>query len=258
MAQDSSRRLDVKTDIVFSEEPLRVGSSLTYSVKIEWEGIEDKIKFIPPVLETVGLRIENTGVSAESTPQTSGSVMQSRTFRFELVPTQKGEAAIEAFPIQYVEQGIPGTQQIEVPGRTFTVKGEPVRIPWVWIGIGGGGIGAAGLGLLFWILRSKARRKKSEVIQDPARDSLQKIQELEGLLKQAEFPNYVSSLSRLFSEYLHGIQERESLSKEEKVLLKNISEQFEELKYSKSDLSYSEVSGLKRMVEQFLEKKRVI
>lgn len=267
--EDASQRFEVKTDVKFAEEPPRVGSNVTYTVKIEWWGTDDRaIKLIPPDIETKGLEITNTGVSTESEAGENGKVKQIRSFVFDLVPTRKGEVRIEPFPIEYIEQGIPGTKQLEVPGRTFKVKAAPLQIPWLWIGGGTGGILVMAL-TLFAILKIRKRKREKKIEEDPHAVVLAKISVLDPLITNGEYPEYVAKLAREFSIYLKDVLKLEStdfsvveknqdLSREDKKLLVKIIEAMTELKYSKEALSPSEVKDVKRLVEQFIESKKTV
>ena len=269
LAQESSSRFEVKTDLKFSENPPIEGSKAVYTVHISWTGTdEDGVRLIPPSFDSKGLKIENTGVSTESVPGDGGTVKQIRSFVFDLILTRKGEAVIESFPVQYMEPGRSGMNQIEVPGRSFQVKGLPVVIPWTGIGIGTGAVLVTGF-LIYLIIVLRKRRKQLNKETDPAEEVLKQMKILDPLLKKEEYKEYIIRLTRELSVYLknaHGMQstdpgeveKNKNFTNEEKKLLKKAIEELTELKYSKDRLNYTEVNEVKRMVEQFVESKRIL
>lgn len=269
LAQETAQRFEVKTELTSEIEPPQVGSKVIYTVHISWWGTEDqKIKLIPPHIDTKGLTVENTGVSTESVPAEDGKTKQIRSFVFELVPNEKGEVSIDPFPVEYLEQGASGTKTIEVPGRTFKVKGLPIRIPWLWIASGAGLIALLSL-TIFTTIRLRKRKIEMEIATDPHAIALEKVLELDSLIKKGEYPEYIAKLAREFSIYLRNVHKLEStdygiieknssLSKEDKQLLVKIIEEMTELKYSKEALSHLEVKEIKRLVEQFIESKKIV
>lgn len=268
-AQDSSQKFEVKTDLQFSEEPPIEGSKIVFTVRVEWVGPDDNsIKLIPPTIDAKGLTVENAGVSTETIPGEEGKMKQVRSFEFDLVPTKSGEVGIESFPIEYIQEGRTTTQQIEVPGRNFKVKAKPMNIPWVPIGAGTGAVVLAGL-ITFMVITLKKAKKEREKILDPNVQFMEKLSSLEPLIKNNEYPEFIARLVREFSFYLkkaHGlestdlgvVEKHKTFSDEDKKNLTKIIEQLTELKYSTDALSYTDVKEVKRMVEQFIESKKVI
>ncbi|MBI4971446.1 MAG: hypothetical protein HZC17_06370 [Candidatus Omnitrophica bacterium] len=268
-AQDVAQKFEVKTDLQFSENPPREDSAITYTVRIEWWGADDSsIKLIPPNIDTKGLAVENTAVSTESMPSEGGKLKQVRSFVFDLVPTKSGEVGIDAFPIEYIQEGRTATQQIEVPGRSFRVNRKPLNIPWIPIGIGAGLLGLIASITIFAIMIRKAKKEKAKLL-DPNVQILEKLAALEPLLKKNEYQEYIARLVREFSLYLkkaHGlestdlgiVEKHNAFSDDDKKLLTKIIEQLTELKYSTDALNYTDVKEIKRFVEQFIESKKAV
>jgi len=257
LSQENSNRLEVKTSLKFNEETPIVGSLGTYSVTIEWMGPEDQLKFIPPVLEIEGMKIENTGVSTESKQSEQGWLIQYRTFSFDLIPEKKGKVIIESFPIQYMDKTGGALNQIEIPGKIIHVRGKPLNIPWKIV------LPSAGALLvlfLFFVLRVRKKKRQEEDAQskeiDPAVETLNRIERLNHLLEEANFKEYINCISKFFDAYISD-QNKEHYTKGDNDLLLDINQDVEHLKYSQNNLTHIEVTGLKRKIERFLEIKRI-
>jgi len=268
-AQTPSEKFEVSTELKPEEEPPKVGTKISYTVKIEWVGTDaERIKLIPPHIETKGLEIENTSVSTESVPVTETVMKQIRSFTFEIRPVRKGEAIIEPFPIEYVESGKTGTQILEIPGRNFRVKGAPIHIPWFWVGIVTAALALLGT-VTFLVIKITKRRKEVKLTLDPHVQAAERISGLEPLIQKENYKEYIERLAHEFSRYLKNVQglestnpgvveKNQSLTKEDKQLLIKVIEELTELKYSKETLNRSEVIEIKRLIEQFVESKRVV
>lgn len=222
--------------------------TVTLQVSLQWSGGEDQYRFAVPSISAKNFELLRIG----QTIKREGGLFR-KEFEYEFKPLKIGSAEIPAFQIPYTCEPDCDSGTIAITGKVFQiVTPRKSRALWLISLIIFAVCAPAAFFVWKRLNRSAPNASKSiDADSDSEAGWMQKLAEIES----ADQPNRtkVAALSKLLTQYSNDKQ----ISSADRVLGALLSS-LEQMKFSGSDLSESDLKNTVNRVKSFIESNQVV
>lgn len=256
-----------------SAPKISIDQTLELLIEVEWPKSEAVYAFAFPKIPLTNFTIVREGQSQESFKRGEEDWVK-KSFAFELKPTQKGTAAVQAFDLPYIDPILQKAGRASVPRLEAAITSEPLSQSQI-LALSIGAAGTFFAGALFFLIRGKrkkeadekaaaitpqeaaARKFKSLVEAAEARDRKDMLHEIGVEFREFLAESYQLAVKNLTDAETLSTLKKKNVSIEEREKIEKIFKQLQETKFMGAAVTADNLRLLQREILQFIESKKV-